>query len=301
MEIRQLKTFWTLASTRSFSRTAEVLNYVPSTVTMQIKALEEELGVKLLDRLGKSVVLTDAGHQLLPYANKILNDVEEARYVSSQSGELTGTVIIGADEVLCTYRLPALLRLFRERYPHVRLLFRPLSSDNLKQSLREGNVDVVFMLDEPVISTDLHTELLMDEPFLMVVSPDHPLATRSTLGIEDFNREQILLSEKGCSYRTFFYRTLLRKGADSLTELEFNSAEAIKQCAMVGLGIALLPEMAIKGEMERGELIALPWDLSEIRFATQMLWHQEKWISPSMSAFIELTRSVLKKSLENNK
>ena len=295
MEIRQLKTFWTLASTCSFSRTAEVLNYVPSTVTMQIKALEEELGVKLLDRLGKSVVLTDAGHQLLPYANKILNDVEEARYVSSQSGELTGTVIIGADEVLCTYRLPALLRLFRERYPYVRLLFRPLSSDNLKQSLREGNVDVVFMLDEPVISTDLHTELLMDEPFLMVVSPDHPLATRSTLGIEDFNREQILLSEKGCSYRAFFNRTLLRKGADSLTELEFNSVEAIKQCTMVGLGIALLPEMAIKGELERGELIALPWGLSEIRFATQMLWHQEKWISPSMRAFIELARSVLKK------
>lgn len=294
MEIRQLKTFWTLASTRSFSRTAEVLNYVPSTITMQIKALEEELGVKLLDRLGKSVVLTDAGHQLLPYANKILNDIEEARYVSSQSGELTGTVTIGADEVLCTYRLPALLRVFRERYPHVRLLFRPLSSHNLKQSLREGNVDVVFMLDEPIVSADLHTELLMDEPFLMVVSPNHPLAACSTLSIEDFNIEHILLSEKGCSYRTFFYRTLLRKGADSLNELEFNSVEAIKQCAMVGLGIALLPEMSLKGELERGELITLPWDLSEIRFATQMLWHQEKWISPSIKVFIELARSVLK-------
>ncbi|MGG2081864.1 LysR family transcriptional regulator [Lysinibacillus pakistanensis] len=294
MEIRQLKTFWTLASTRSFSRTAEVLNYVPSTITMQIKALEEELGVKLLDRLGKSVILTDAGQRLLPYANKILNDIEEARYVSSESEELTGTITIGADEVLCTYRLPALLRVFRERYPHVRLLFRPLSSHSLKQSLREGNVDVVFMLDEPIVSTDLHTELLMDEPFLMVVSPNHPLASCSTLRIEDFNREQILLSEKGCSYRTFFYHTLLRKGADSLTELEFNSVEAIKQCAMVGLGIALLPEMSLKGELERGELITLPWDLSEIQFATQMLWHQEKWISPSMKEFIELARSVLK-------
>jgi len=294
MEIRQLKTFWTLASTRSFSRTAEVLNYVPSTITMQIKALEEELGVKLLDRLGKSVILTDAGQRLLPYANKILNDIEEARYVSSESEELTGTITIGADEVLCTYRLPALLRVFRERYPHVRLLFRPLSSHSLKQSLREGNVDVVFMLDEPIVSTDLHTELLMDEPFFMVVSPKHPLAACATLRIEDFNREQILLSEKGCSYRTFFYHTLLRKGADSLTELEFNSVEAIKQCAMVGLGIALLPEMSLKGELEQGELITLPWDLSEIQFATQMLWHQEKWISPSMKEFIELARSVLK-------
>lgn len=296
MEIRQLKTFWTLASTRSFSRTAESLNYVPSTVTMQIKALEEELGVQLLDRLGKTVVLTDAGYQFLPYANKILNDIEEARHFSSQSGELTGTVTIGADEVLCTYRLPALLRLFRERYPRVRLLFRPLSSHNLKQSLREGNADVVFMLDEPAVSADLHTELLLDEPFFMIVSPDHPLASKSTLSIEDFHGEHILLSEKGCSYRLYFYRTLLRKGADSLTELEFNSAEAIKQCAMTGLGIALLPEMVIKGELERGELIVLPWDLSVIRFTTQMLWHQEKWISPSLKVFIELAKSVLKNS-----
>ncbi|NMM52647.1 LysR family transcriptional regulator [Paenibacillus aquistagni] len=293
MEIRQLKTFWTLASTRSFSRTAESLNYVPSTVTMQIKALEEELGVKLLDRLGKTVVLTDAGHQLLPYANKILNDIEEAKQVSSQSGEVSGTIVIGADEVICTYRLPALLRLFRERYPHVRLLFRPLSSHNLKQSLREGKADVVFMLDEPAESIDLHTERLLDEPFLMVVSPDHPLASRSALSIKDFHGEHILLSEKGCSYRLYFYRTLLKKGADSLTELEFNSAEAIKQCAMMGLGIALLPEMVIKGEVERGELIALPWDLSEVRFTTQLLWHQDKWISPSLRSFIEMTKLLL--------
>ncbi|WP_088546955.1 LysR family transcriptional regulator [Paenibacillus aquistagni] len=293
MEIRQLKTFWTLASTRSFSRTAESLNYVPSTVTMQIKALEEELGVKLLDRLGKTVVLTDAGHQLLPYANKILNDIEEAKQVSSQSGEMTGTIVIGADEVICTYRLPALLRLFRERYPHVRLLFRPLSSHNLKQSLREGKADVVFMLDEPAESIDLHTERLLDEPFLMVVSPDHPLASRSALSIKDFHGEHILLSEKGCSYRLYFYRTLLKKGADSLTELEFNSAEAIKQCAMMGLGIALLPDMVIKGEVERGELIALPWDLSEVRFTTQLLWHQDKWISPSLRSFIEMAKLLL--------
>lgn len=293
MEIRQLKTFWTLASTRSFSRTAESLNYVPSTVTMQIKALEEELGVKLLDRLGKTVVLTDAGHQLLPYANKILNDIEEAKQVSSQSGEVTGTIVIGSDEVICTYRLPALLRLFRERYPHVRLLFRPLSSHNLKQSLREGKADVVFMLDEPAESIDLHTERLQDEPFLMVVSPDHPLASRSALSIKDFHGEHILLSEKGCSYRLYFYRTLLKKGADSLTELEFNSAEAIKQCAMMGLGIALLPDMVIKGEVKRGELIALPWDLSEVRFTTQLLWHQDKWISPSLRSFIEMAKLLL--------
>lgn len=117
MELRQLKTFYTLASTLNFTRAAEVQNYVPSTVTMQMKALEEELGVKLVDRLGKNVTLTDAGRKFLRYADNILSVVEEAQHAVKQSGELTGTVVISADETLCTYRLPAVLRQFRLCYP----------------------------------------------------------------------------------------------------------------------------------------------------------------------------------------
>lgn len=293
MEIRQLKTFWTLASTRSFARTAELLSYVPSTITMQIKALEEELGVKLLDRLGKNVVLTNAGQQFLPYANKILNDVEEAKYASSQHGEASGTVVIGADEVLCTYLLPALLRQFREDHPGVRLVFRPLSGQELRRSLRDGGTDVVFVLDEPVLAKDLHSEALRQESFRMVVSPDHSLAARSALVIDDFHKEHFLLTEKGCSYRSHYLQSLLKRGVDSLAELEFHSVEAIKQCAVAGLGIALLPEMALKRELHEGTLVALPWSLSATAFSAQMLWHREKWISPSMDAFIQLAKRSL--------
>lgn len=293
MEIRQLKTFWTLASTCSFSQTAELLSYVPSTITMQIKSLEEELGVKLLDRLGKKVVLTDAGQQFLPYATKILNDVEEAKCISSQHGELAGTVVIGADEVLCAYLLPALFKRFRADYPGVRLLFRPLSGQELKSSLREGHTDVVFVLDEPVGSKDLYSEFLKDETFQMVVSPDHMLASRTALVIDDFHKQHFLLTEKNCSYRTYFDQSITKKGADALTELEFHSVEAIKQCVAAGLGIALLPEMALKKELSDGEVVALPWDLSDVSFSAQMLWHREKWISPSMAAFMEVAKSEL--------
>lgn len=294
MEIRQLKTFWTLASTRSFNQTAQLLNYVPSTVTMQIKALEEELGVKLFDRLGKSVALTEVGEQFLPYANKILNDVEEAKCISGNSGELRGTIVIGADETLCTYLLPKLLRRFRENHPSVRLLFRPLSSQYLRQSLRDGLVDIVFVLDEPIVSSDLHVEQVREEAFLMVASPDHGLSSRSSIDVADLYKEHILLTEKGCSYRTYFYQSLLKRGADNLTELEFSSLEAIKQCVMAHLGISLLPEMAVLNEIQEGKLVPLSWDLSEINFFTQMLWHEEKWISPSLQAFIDLVIGELK-------
>jgi DNA-binding transcriptional LysR family regulator len=259
---------------------------------MQVKALEEELGVKLFDRLGKSVALTEAGAQFLPYANKILNDVEEAKSVSGKSGGLSGTIVIGADETLCTYLLPKLLRRFRESYPSIRLLFRPVSAQHLRQSVREGHVDIAFVLDEPIVSSDLHVEHMREETFVMVASPDHALASRNRIDVTDLYKEHILLTEKGCSYRTYFYQLLLKKGADSLTELEFASVEAIKQCVMAQLGLSLLPEMAVCNEINEAKLVALPWDLSEIKFYTQMLWHEEKWISPSLQAFIDLAIKI---------
>ncbi|MEK5240462.1 LysR family transcriptional regulator [Paenibacillus sp. FSL L8-0470] len=296
MELRQLKTFYTLASTLNFTRAAEVQNYVPSTVTMQMKALEEELGVKLVDRLGKNVTLTDAGRKFLRYADNILSVVEEAQHAVKQSGELTGTVVISADETLCTYRLPAVLRQFRLCYPGIRLMFRPLANSNLKQSLREGDADIIFMLDEDKGETGFCGEKMLDEPFYLLVSPDHPLAARTALAIEDFHGGTFLLTEKGCSYRTFFDRSLSQKGMGGITELEFNSAEAIKQCAKIGMGIAILPEMAVIGEVDRGELVPLPWDLTATSFATQMFWHEEKWISPAIEAFLSLTRETFLKS-----
>ncbi|MBE0336046.1 LysR family transcriptional regulator [Paenibacillus sp. 28ISP30-2] len=297
MELRQLKTFYTLASTLNFTRAAEVQNYVPSTVTMQMKALEEELGVKLVDRLGKNVTLTDAGRTFLRYADNILSVVEEAQHAVKQSGELTGTVVISADETLCTYRLPAVLRQFRLCYPGIRLMFRPLANSNLKQSLREGDADIIFMLDEDKGETGFCGEKMLDEPFYLLVSPDHPLAAHTALAIEDFHGETFLLTEKGCSYRTFFDRSLSQRGMGGITELEFNSAEAIKQCAKIGMGIAILPEMAVIGEVNRGELVPLPWDLTATSFATQMFWHEEKWISPAIEAFLSLTRETF---LKNN-
>lgn len=292
MELRQLKTFHTLATTLNFTRAAEVQNYVPSTVTMQMKSLEEELGVKLVDRLGKKVALTDAGRSFLGYVDHILCELEEAQHAVKQSGEMTGTLTISADETLCTYRLPAVLRRFRLRYPGVRLMFRPLSKPNLKQSLREGSADIIFMLDEMKGEAGICGEKVRDELFYLLVAPEHPLASQTDLTVEDFNGETFLLTEQGCSYRTFFERSLSQKAVGNITELEFNSAEAIKQCAIIGMGIAILPEMAVAAELNRGELVPLPWDLTAVSFATQMFWHEEKWMSPAIEAFLELTRET---------
>ena len=155
MELRHLLTFRTVASTLNFSRAAEVLNYVPSNVTMQIKALEEELGVRLFDRLGKQLVLTTSGKRFLTHIQDVLEKLDEARSSVHNNESLTGTLTISANEVLCAYRLPAVFQLFRSRHPGVRLIFHSVPNQELKQALFDGAADVVFMLDEAILSSGL--------------------------------------------------------------------------------------------------------------------------------------------------
>ncbi|PUA37883.1 LysR family transcriptional regulator [Paenibacillus elgii] len=293
MELRQLNTFRTVASTLNFSRAAEVLNYVPSNVTMQIKALEEELGVRLFDRLGKQLVLTTAGKRFLTHVQGVLNKLDEARSVVHDNEILSGTLTISANEVICAYRLPAVFQLFRSQHPGVRLIFRSVPNQQLKQTLFEGTADVVFMLDEPIRSSGLAVEPLLEETFRFFAAPDHPLAKRAVLQLEDFHGEVFLTNEKGCPYRTMFDRSFEKEGIDSITYLEFQSAEAIKQCAISGIGIAFLPEIVAEAEVERGELVALPWKIPDLHVYTQMLWHKDKWLSPIMLSFIEAARKVL--------
>lgn len=299
MELRQLNTFRTVASTLNFSRAAEVLNYVPSNVTMQMKALEEELGVRLFDRLGKQLVLTTAGKRFLSHVEGVLNQLDEARSVVHDNENLSGTLTISANEVLCAYRLPVVFQLFRSRHPGVRLIFRSVPNQELKQSLFEGTADVVFMLDEPIRSSGLAVEPLLEETFRLFAAPDHPLAQRTVLQLEDFHGEVFLTNEKGCPYRTMFDRSFEKEGIDSITYLEFQSAEAIKQCAITGIGIAFLPEIVVEAEVERGELVALPWQIPDLHVYTQMLWHKDKWLSPIILSFIEAAREVIAVEEEN--
>ena len=299
MELRQLNTFRMVASTLNFSRAAEVLNYVPSNVTMQIKALEEELGVRLFDRLGKQLVLTTAGKRFLTYVQGVLDKLDEARSVVHDNEVLSGTLTISANEVVCAYRLPALFQRFRSQHPGVRLIFRSVSNQQLKQALFEGTADVVFILDEPLRSTGLAVEPMLEETFRFFAAPDHPLAKRTVLRLEDFHGEVFLTNEKGCPYRTMFDRPFEKEGIDSITYLEFQSAEAIKQCAISGIGIAFLPEIVAEAEVGRGELVVLPWQIPDLHVYTHMVWHKDKWLSPIMSSFIEAAREVLVSEEEN--
>jgi DNA-binding transcriptional LysR family regulator len=292
MELRQLTTFRMVATLLSFSRAAESLNYVQSSVTTQIQILEEELGVRLFDRLGKRVALTDAGKRLLQYSERILQLVDEARSVVMNEEIPGGTLTITAPETLCSYRLPALLRQFRARFPQVKLIFRLSTFVDPWRSVSEGSADIAFAIAEPIHSNALITEILIPEPMLILAPHDHRLSQSPVIDPMDLEGETFLLTEIG-SYRNILERALNDVGVHLTINLDFSSVEAIKQCAMAGMGIAFLPAVTVTTDVAQGRLVALNWEGHSFQIYTQVMWHKEKWISPAIAAFLAMTREVL--------
>ena len=294
MEIRQLHTFREVTRTMSFTRTAQALNYAQSSVSAQIQALEEELGVTLFDRLGRRVVLTGAGQRLLEYAEKILALADEALAAVPNHGEPVGLLTIGAPETLCAYRLPAVVNAFRSQFPKVDIVFCPsLNGVNWSTLLSDGLADAALSLSEPFHSSTVNVKFLRREPILVVAAPSHHLAQLDNVMLEDFQTETMLLTEAGCPYRRRFIRTLRSAAVSPANILEFHSLEAIKQCALTGMGVAVLPQVVVQPELNAGRLVNLQVDGLEFNMATQLLWHKDKWISPALQAFLEMTEEML--------
>jgi DNA-binding transcriptional LysR family regulator len=300
MELRQLKTFRAVARTLSFTRAAAELGYVQSSVTAQVQGLERELGVPLFDRLGKSVVLTEAGRRLVGYAERMVELAGEAEAAVSEGGEPSGVVNVSAPETLCTYRLPEVLQELSRRFPEVRVVFHTSPTGALdgevRRALGEGDADVALVLEEPLKSAELVVEPLIEEGLVVVASPEHPLAQRQGVGAGDLAGEPLLLTERGCGYRARLERSLVKAGVGIEGAVEFTSGEAIKPCVAAGMGVAVLAGVSVGKEIEAGTLAALPWREPGFAVTTQMVRHKGRWVSPAVEAFLSVTREVLGES-----
>ena len=300
-------TFRAVARELSFSRAAAGLGYVQSSVSSQVAALERELGVPLFDRLGRRIALTEAGAVMLEYAERLLDLAWEAGEAVADAGagrgEIAGSLRASAPETLLTYRLPGLLTVFHESYPRVRVSLQPTAVGRLvgstRRALEEGRVDVAFVLDEPSVSVaGLLAELLMEEDVSVVAPPAHALAVSDFVAPSNLGKETVLLPEapqSGCAYRGRFERQLAEGGVVPRETLEFQSIEAIKRCVSAGMGVTVLPTVAVENELASGTLSELAWR-EPIRVGTLMAWNEARWVSPALRAFLETAREVLSPS-----
>ncbi|WP_104372977.1 LysR family transcriptional regulator [Desulfocucumis palustris] len=293
MDTRQLKAFVTVASTRSFTKAAEILDYAQSSITGQVGSLENELGIKLFERLGRQVVLTQKGQRFIKYAEKIINLSYDAKEAVSDLLNPSGTMIIASPETLAAVRLPPLIHHFHNHYLNVELIVKKCHPKEITSLLRNNQIDVAFFLGREMNFPDIVSEILLFEQMTLVSSPHHPITGKIPVTIQDIQGMTLILCEEGCGYRDAFEKVLYKAGVQPGTVLEFDSIEAIKKCVIQQLGITLLPRMAVEGELNRNELTDLQLQGADFDMNTQIVYHKDKWISPALSAFLKHSREIL--------
>lgn len=284
MDIRQLQTFLVVARLLNFRAAAEELNYSQSTVSDHIRNLEQELNVKLFERLGRKVFLNEQGKKLISSAERMIQDSEEIHKLFDNDEKITGSLKIGAAETLCVFWLPPLLKEYSKMYPEVQIILKMADCLEFPEMLEKNIIDVAFGLHDESRQQHLSQIDLFQDSTVFVAAPDHPLTALDKITASELQNQSFILTEGESGYGMELKKILESLNVKVNTTMEFSSLEAIKQCVKNGLGITLLPSIAVNAELQRGELIMLHVEIDDILINAKMIYHKEKWMSASLKA-----------------
>jgi LysR family transcriptional regulator, hydrogen peroxide-inducible genes activator len=257
MNLRDLKYLAALADHRHFGRAAAACHVSQPTLSTQLRKLEDELGVALVERSPRKVMLTNAGLDIAARSRTIVNEIEELKEAARRARDPeAGTVRLGIFPTLGPYLLPHVIPHIRERYPHLELLLVEEKSDELLYRLREGRLDAA-LLALPLDDDQLHAEFLFEEPFLLAVPGTHPLARRHHLDAQELSAHKLLLLEDGHCLREQALAVCRLFGANEKSEFRATSLETLRQMVAADVGMTLLPTLSIKPPVPRSETIRL--------------------------------------------
>ncbi|HWY42481.1 MAG TPA: hydrogen peroxide-inducible genes activator [Candidatus Sulfotelmatobacter sp.] len=245
MELHQLRYFCAVADTGSFSRAAEQSHVSQPSLSQQILKLEDELGARLFDRLGRSVRLTELGKTFLPRARAVLHELEAARGdVVEQKDSIAGPVAIGAIPTVAPYLLPRVLTSFSRKFPQVHLTVIEEITPVLLDRLRAGTVDVA-VLALPIRGHEFETFSLLTEPLFAVLPQKHKLAQRRSISLKDVRKEPFLLLRDGHCFRENAVAACDRARVHPQVVFESGQFSSLLGLVGAGMGVSLIPQMAM--------------------------------------------------------
>ncbi len=246
MNLRDLKYLVALTDLRHFGKAARACFVSQPTLSIQIMKLEAELGVKLVERAPRRVMLTAAGMDAAQRARRILAEAEELKEAARRSANPeAGRLRLGAFPTLAPYLLPHVIPQLYARFPKLELLLTEEKSDLLLQRLRDGQLDVA-LLALPIHDDSLHAQFLFEEPFLLAAHAGHPLAQRKTLTVDDLNHASLLLLEDGHCLRDQALDVCRLSGAQEEAGFRATSLETLRQMVAAGVGVTLLPALSVR-------------------------------------------------------
>ncbi|MCB2312723.1 LysR family transcriptional regulator [Clostridium tagluense] len=290
MDIRHFKTFKSIIEEGNFSNAAMKMGYTQSTVTSQMQQLEQELSIKLFEKIGRNMVLTSLGKELIPYSNELLDTVKKIESIGKYDDNITGELKIAIAESLMSYKLQNVLSLFRQKAPNVRISIISLNCLAIKTALLKGQVDIGLMYDVGNKNDSLITIKLADFPLVLVCSP---LFEQDKFDLCKPNQQidiSLIINEADCIYRKIIEGYFRDNDIFLNNTMELWSIEAIKGCVASNLGISFLPGFTVEEELENGKLKELKTGCYDTKITAIYAYHKNKWISPAMSLFMQLVR-----------
>ncbi len=279
MELKYLVTLKTILETGSFQNAAKKLNYTQSTITFQIQQLEQELSVKLFERIGRKMLLTQAGQELLPYIDNILLSAEQLSNLGKDNENLTGSVKIAIAETFLIYKMQPVLKAFKQQAPKVKLSLASMSCYKIREKILKGAVDIGIHYDVGGYNATIITENLTDCPLVLVAAPELEAADCDFITPDQFKGISQIGKGIGSRYYELFTEYLQQRKILLDNTLFLSSVEAIKISVQNNLGVACLPRFTAEKELAAGALKEIRTEMAENSVNAICAYHKNKWVS----------------------
>lgn len=291
MEIRQLKAFIAVAETKTFTAGAKEMNITQAAISMQIRQLEDEVGLPLFTRTPRRVILTQAGEYLLQRARTILREHDAAvAEIRELAGAEHGRLRIGsASAAFSIEQLPVILEKLRGTFPNAEIAVSSGTSQALVEKILHGELDMAF-ISLPVETANVQTELLFSDEIVAIAHPSHKLARETVISAAELAGEPLILGEKGGNTRRMIDEFFVQSNIKPHVTMELSRQSAINRMVENGLGVGIAGAKGVRKAVDEKRLVAWMIEGAEIRWELGLAWIRGGYISPIAKEFVELCK-----------
>jgi len=301
MDLHHLWLFYKVAQNLSFTKTAEELFISQPTISVQVKKLENDLGLKLIEKYGKQIYLTNYGKIVYSYAEKIfiiINELENE--ISSLKGNIQGTLNIGASNTPGIYILPYIMGIFKERYPDVKNNLHIGNTYEIQNVITLNQVDFAIIGGKIELPKSFYIEKLIDDALVIVASPNNPLSEYSVIDKRMLMGQLFIGHERNSNlYNAMEYIVTRDIGLPLNIAMTLGSIDAIKHAVYANLGISIVPMASVKKDIKSGSLKILNVENKQWKYAYNLVYHRDKFITLPAKKMIQTIKEKIGDILEN--
>lgn len=292
MELRTIQTFLKIVDLGSFTAAGNALNYVQSTITMQMQQLERELGAPLFDRIGKQVYLTELGRSFLPYANEIWSLTQQAGTLGKDLAQIRGNVRVGVLESLLFGTVADILPHYQNKYQNVDIQLKMGQAAELLTLLKQNQLDLAYVSTNLSDDPDLRCCYQRKENLVFLTTPEHPLAGKKKVPLDEVLAYPMIVTELSGICYSRLKKLAYAAGLMVHHSIVVDSTVFIADYLCKNGGVAFLPEYSVAKHLSQNKLVYVDADIPLQIYYSQIFCHKNKWISPFISGFIELVKDV---------